>query len=119
MKASALQEIMVGLDAENMPPDEKLKAMRIVRQVGLLHGVKGIEKIERQIMARGLLDRKVPRPEIRDRLVVAYRVSSSQAYRVIRDALQLWQKPPLNATPKLQTVVSDNSLTAKDYETQV
>jgi hypothetical protein len=87
MRTSALQEIMIGVEDLPIPYAYKAHVLRLVSQVGLLHGVSGIERIDRMLFARGLLKEKLARDQIRDRLISVYHVSRRQAYRIIQDAL--------------------------------
>jgi len=95
----AIQEIIQGLEALDSDPVTKQKFRQLVRAVGAAHGISWIEREDRVSFARELLDLRVSRPTIRDRLIATFEVSRPQAYRIIDSALQLSQKRLVNETP--------------------
>lgn len=92
--AAAFRQILADLDCIDADQSVLQQVRDIVRKVGADHGVALIDKTERVHFARRLLDLKVSRPTIRERLKARYDIGKSEAYRVIDEALQLSQKPP-------------------------
>lgn len=84
----ALQEIMEGVKAIDIDSTAKQKFLQLVGAIAETHGFGWIERANRVAFARDLLRSRVPRPEIRTRLMELYGISQPQAYRVITYALQ-------------------------------
>lgn len=88
MRSTALLEILAGIDGLDADDSIKRQIRQLVAAVGISHGVKRLQHDERVAFARRLLDLRVSRPTIRDRLIARYSISTRQAYRVIDEALQ-------------------------------
>lgn len=88
-QATAIQEIMEGVDAIDVEPAAKLKFRQLVGAISAAHGFEWMERANRIAFARDLLRVRVARPVIRDRLIALYAISRPQAYRIISHALQL------------------------------
>jgi hypothetical protein len=86
---SAILEIMQAIDAVDVDQSAKQKFRQMVSVVGAGYGYAWLERSSRIDFARELLLLRVPRPQIRDRLVATFGISRPQAYRVISEALQL------------------------------
>lgn len=89
MRASALLEILAGIDRMDADDTIKRQVKQIVSSVGFAHGVKNVQHDERVNFARQLLAQRVSRPTIRDRLMARYCISKRQSYRIIDDALNI------------------------------
>lgn len=98
---TAILEIMEGVDGLDTDPVAKQQFRQLVRAIGAAHGFAWMAKKDRVAFARELLDLRVSRPTIRDRLIAAFDVSRPQAYRIIDNALKLSQKQPRNETPPM------------------
>lgn len=83
-----IQDIYAGIDLLNVDEKAKQQFREFVRGVRVAHGdIAGIEREDRTAFAATLLSERVPRSEIRDRLVARYQLSIRHAYRVIEEAL--------------------------------
>jgi hypothetical protein len=91
MRSSALIEIINRIDEINADESVRRQFRQLVRAVGAEHGVKAVETADRIEFARNLLDARVSRTTIQERLKACYDISREQAYRDIRAALQLCQ----------------------------
>jgi len=107
MRSEVLLEILNGID--NLAIDEaaKREVRCLVNTVGWEHGVRRITCASRVEFARRLLDLKVSRTTIKDRLKAAFGISKEQAYRDIRAALKLCQESRQIATENDQTKASN------------
>jgi hypothetical protein len=94
MRAEMLKELMAKVDECAADPAAKAEFKRLIQNVGAAHNVKALELDARVLFARKLLDMKVPRAAIRDRLMASYGIKESQAYRDIDSALQVVPKSP-------------------------
>ena len=82
------QDLAAGIDSLDL--DEKAKQVfrEFVRGVRVAHGeADTIKREERSAFAAALLANRVPRAEIRDRLMSRFQLSRSHAYRIIDEAL--------------------------------
>lgn len=102
-RTSPLVEIIGRLEALDVDEAARQVFRGLVLAVGAQHGIKGIERMEQLGYVCRLLDLRVSRPTIRDRLTARYPISRRQAYRLIDDALQLCQK-----RPEIGTSMADN-----------
>ena len=83
-----IQDIYAGIDTLDIDEGAKQRFREFVRGVRVAHGDGvGIEREDRTAFATSLLGARVPRSEIRDRLISRYDLSRRQAYRVIAEAL--------------------------------
>lgn len=98
MRLKAIVELFDQVDGLAVDDDAKQAFRRLIRDVGIAHGVTSIDRSERTAYARRLLDLRVSRPTIRDRLVARYEICSRQAYRIIDEALKLGHKHAKNVT---------------------
>lgn len=98
-----LFEVVAKLDGLEVDEGARQAFRALVLTIGAQHGVKGIERMEQLGYVRRLLDLRVSRPTIRDRLTARYPISRRQAYRLIDDVLQLCQK-----RPEIGTGLADN-----------
>jgi hypothetical protein len=89
---AVLLEIMAGVEALDADPGAKQKFRWLVQCVGAANGLQWIDRKERVDFARRLLDSRVSRPTIRDRLIATFEVSRPQAYRIIEAALETVSK---------------------------
>lgn len=117
MGATLLYSIINSVDA--IVPDEAtrqaLKTM--IRQAGQAYGFSMADRGERVIYACRLLDLRVSRPTIRERLMGTFDISRSEAYRVIGQALKLSQERPGFGTPEWSTnTIEDHSVTSDERE---
>lgn len=101
MDGSALLEIIEGIGGLDVDPVAKREFTNLVRGVGVAHGCVQIVRTDRILFARELLERKVSRPTIRDRLIATFEVSRPQAYLIIKSALRqpLYKNRELVYTP--------------------
>lgn len=88
----AIRRILDQIDGLDTDEAARRKFKRLVSETCLAHGINGIDRCERVYFTRRLLDAKVSRTTIRDRLMSKFDVSRSQAYRIIGLALQLSRK---------------------------
>ena len=85
---SPLFKISTGIDGLDLDENAKEVFRAFVRGVRVAHGDgDSIEREERQAFAARLLANRVPRAEIRERLISRFEISRSHAYRVIDEAL--------------------------------
>jgi hypothetical protein len=108
MRVSVLHSIINSVDA--IVPDEATRqALKMmIRQTGQAHGYSMADRGERVIYARRLLDLQVSRPTIRDRLIGAFGISRTEAYRAIDQALKLSQSCPGFGTLEWSTSIIEN-----------
>lgn len=92
MKAQVLTEIIAEVRDLDADDETKQRFIDLVRRIGGRHGIKLVLRSMRVDFAMRLLERKVSRPTIRNRLMATYSMSERQAYRTIDDALKLCQK---------------------------
>ena len=94
MRSTVLLEILSGVDELNANDVDavKQKFKQLIRAIGAEHGIKAFERSDRVDFARRLLDVRVSRTTIMERLKACYGISREQAYRDVRSALQLCQK---------------------------
>jgi hypothetical protein len=107
MRSIAIREILDAVDQLDTDEATKRQFKKLVANIGTMHGVSGIARVERVDYARRLLDAKTSRPTVRDRLIARYELSRRQAYRVIEDALQLRQNLTVNGTPEASNSVME------------
>lgn len=96
-----LNDIIDASRTLNLPDPAKVAFQRLVRRMGASHGVSGMALAEQVEFAGRLLSAGVSRPTIRDRLAALYRISRSQAYKVIQDALNCPQSKPISGRSPL------------------
>lgn len=87
--STAVLEIMQAIDSIDVDLAAKQKFRQMVGAIAATHGFEWIERANRIAFARDLLQMRVTRPIIRDRLIDLYGISRPQAYRIISHALQL------------------------------
>ena len=88
MTSPLFKEISTGIDALDLDERAKEVFRAYLRGVRVAHGDgDSIEREERHVFAAGHLANRVPRSEIRDRLMARFQISRSHAYRVIEDVL--------------------------------
>jgi hypothetical protein len=87
VRPTALREILEGVECLDADEHAKRQFKRLVCEIGATHGVRGIAHAARVNFARHLLEARISRATIRDRLIARYEVSRSQAYAIISDAL--------------------------------
>lgn len=109
MRSTVLLEILREVDTLDASDADamKQKVKQLVRTKGIEHGVKAIEKTERVDFARRLLNARVSRTTIMERLKARFDISKEQAYREVRSALQLCQKSKPIDTSEAHTKASD------------
>jgi hypothetical protein len=98
-QSKPLLDIIDRLPGLDVAETARGKFKRLVYEVGVFYGIRGLDHADRIDFARRLLKQKEARATIRDRLMVRYEVSRRQAYRIIDDGLELCQKQPSNGTP--------------------
>jgi hypothetical protein len=108
MHEIALIELLRMVEAD-LSIDERAKAKvkSAVHKIGAQHGAKTLLQLERQDFARHLLDLKVQRAVIRDRLVMQFGVTARTAQRDITKALQLRQNRPSHVAEPVDTVINE------------
>ena len=89
MRASAMNEILMRINAINTDETTRIQVTQIVLDVAMEHGVAGMARIDRVAYARRMLDARISRSTIRERLMAEYDLSRRSAYRVIDMALQV------------------------------
>jgi hypothetical protein len=92
MRSKPIIDIIDQLDDLDVEEGAKRLFRRLVLNVGATHGIKEVERIEQVAYARRLLDLRVSRATIRDRMIALYSISRRQSYRLISEALKLCQK---------------------------
>jgi hypothetical protein len=114
MRASALIDIINRIDEIDADESVRRQFRQLVRQVGAEHGIACADRGKRVQFARDLLDLRVSRSTIRDRLMAHFEISRTQAYRVIDIALKVSHFPPRfgtanesNTTIEINSGVSD------------
>lgn len=82
---------LAGLDV-----DDRAKSLfrQLVVDISLAHGIGKVDRAQRVAYARRLLDARVSRATIRDRMMALYAVSRRQAYRLIDEALNCAKNGP-------------------------
>jgi hypothetical protein len=98
MRSIALREIFEGISRLDVDEVAKQQFRLLVARIGSEHGVKGVDIDERISFARRLIEARVSRPTVRDRLIARYGISGKQAYRTISAAMELGHKLPPNDT---------------------
>lgn len=94
MTSPLFKEISAGINELDLDDRAKEVLRAYLRGVRMAHGDgSSIEREERQAFATGLLANRVPRSEIRERLISRFDISRSHAYRVIDEALNLKTVP--------------------------
>jgi hypothetical protein len=94
MRSIAILEIIEavnGLDADDV---FKRQVNRLISDVAAVHGVSIVSSTDRIEYARRLLDAKVSKATVRDRLKARYDISRTHAYRIITDALNCPKTAP-------------------------
>ncbi|MVW64519.1 hypothetical protein GPY61_31865 [Massilia sp. NEAU-DD11] len=107
MRKSTYQQLIDGLAEMAVPVEIKLQFAELIRRSAALDGVTGLDRSERVLFARRMLDLGEPRPVIRNRLMVRYQLGRSQAYGIIAQALQLSEFPAGNRTQTESNQASD------------
>lgn len=92
MRSQPILDILDQINDLDVEDGARCIFKRLVLEVSAAHGINGVDRGEQIAFARRLLDMRVSRPTIRDRLIALYSVSRRQAYRLIEDALKLCQK---------------------------
>jgi hypothetical protein len=112
MRSTVLLEILSGVDGLNAVDVDaaKRKFKQLIRAIGAEHGIKAFERSDRVDFARNLLDSRVSRTTIMERLKARYGVSREQAYRDIRAALHLCHRSPPIGTTTDENTLSDDPL---------
>ena len=88
MTSPIFKDLSTGIESLNLDEEAKQVFRDFVRGVRITHGDgDSIEREEREIFAANLLAKRIPRCEIRDRLMACFEISRSHAYRVIDEAL--------------------------------
>lgn len=87
MRSAPILDIMARLDGLDIDEGAREAFRNLVLEVGVQHGVTGIDRSEQLAFIRQLLSLRVSRPTIRDRLKARYDISTRQAYRLIEEAL--------------------------------
>jgi|GEM_PF-3239218 len=87
-----------------------LKKSTNLREVCLAAGITVVNRQERVLFARRLLDDGEPRPIVRDRLMARFGIRRASAYNAIDDALNLSKK-----REKIWTSEAQNSTTATPH----
>lgn len=94
MRADTFRELMdkvQGIEADDIT---KRAFMELIRATAVANGVTSLERDERVEFARHLLqDIRESRSTVRDRLMAAFGITESTAYRDIDKALQIVPKP--------------------------
>lgn len=85
---SAVLEIMHAIDAVDVDQAAKQKFRQMVGAIAATHGFDWMERANRIAFAKDLLQMRVARPVVRDRLIALYGISWPQAYRIISHAMQ-------------------------------
>lgn len=98
MRSTAILEILQGVDSLDADAGAKQQFRDLIRAVGAAHDLAWMARGDRTAFARALLDCRVSRATIRDRLIAKFDVSRPQAYRIIGKALQLSQKQTADET---------------------
>lgn len=98
MQVIALKEIIDGVNAMDLDPATRQQFQKLVRSVGIAHGLAWLEREDRITFARALLAKGVSRATVKDRLMANFDVSRPHAYRIIVASLQLSQESPSNET---------------------
>lgn len=92
MRKGDYQQLLDGLAALTAPEEVKRQFEELIRMGAARSGVALPERAERVRFARRLFDVGTTRLAIRERLMVKFDVSESQAYRDIGDALAISPK---------------------------
>lgn len=92
MKAAVITEILAAAKALNVDESTRQQFIGMVCQISARHGLKVALRTARVDCACRLLELKVSRPTIRNRLMAHYGMSERQAYRTIDQAMKLCQK---------------------------
>lgn len=92
MRKADYQQLLDGLAGIAAPEEMKRQFEELIRQGAARSGVALPVRGERVRFARRLLDAGTARIAIRERLMVKFGVSESQAYRDIGDALAISPK---------------------------
>lgn len=94
MRSEPVLDILEQMGALDV--DDRAKALfrRLVVDISLAHGISKVDRTQRVAYARRLLDARVSRATIRDRIMARYAVSRRQAYRLIDEALNCAKSGP-------------------------
>lgn len=92
MRSKPIADIFEQLEELDVDVEAKRLFRRLVLAVSAAHGINEVSRIEQVAYARRLLELRVSRATIRDRMIALYSVSRRQAYRLINEALKLCQK---------------------------
>lgn len=93
MRSNTIIAIVDRIEGLDVDDEAKRLFRRLVLDVGAVHGIRRVSRFEQVEYARRLLDLRVSRATIRDRIVALFSVSRRQSYRLISDALKLCQMP--------------------------
>ncbi len=92
MRADVLNDLLAKLDECTAGPEAIAEFRRMIEVVGGRHGLTVPLQDQRVEFARQLLDERLPRAVVRDRLMHRFMIGESQAYRDITAALQIVPK---------------------------
>jgi len=100
MRADVLRHLLEEIEFDSAGHEIKEHLRQLVRRIASRNGVNCFVKDEQIAFVQHQLAMRTPRAAIRQRLMSGFDISRSQAYRIIEEALQLSQKPPIFGTPK-------------------
>lgn len=101
--ADAILLIMDKVDRMDAHDHAKRTLKAFINETCLAAGIAVVDRRERILFARGLLDDGESRSTIRDRLMVRFSIKRASAYKVIGQALQLSKNPEKKWTNGVQT----------------
>jgi hypothetical protein len=87
MRSTAIIEILDAINGMNADDSMKRQVRKIIGDVASVHGMNLVTSADRVDFARRLLDAKVSKATIRERLRARYSISRTHAYRIIGEAL--------------------------------
>lgn len=93
MRAAAYVEMLRSAEKLALTPDAKRAVLEMIYAKAREAGIKALAREERINHARHLLDQGVERPIICERLMTAYKIEKTTAYRDIGEALQAVPNP--------------------------
>ena len=94
MRTEVLNDLRAALEECTAGPEAIAEFRRMIDVVGARHGLAVPVQDQRVEFARQLLGQRLPRADIRDRLMRRFSIGESQAYRDIHAALQIVPKTP-------------------------
>jgi hypothetical protein len=104
MRSKPIIDIIKQIDDLNVSEDAKRLFLGLVLNVSAAHGIHEVNRIEQITYVCRLLDLRVSRPTIRDRLIAFHSVSRRQAYRLIDEGLKLCQMRARIGTKQEQNI---------------